>query len=184
MVLENLKIDYLLKNYTKIHFFGLGFIQLKLNDKSRMHFYHPELPPFVDEPHNHRYDFKSKVLKGKLINSLYNIKINFVDEQDYIIKNVDCIHDSIINDELFKQTIPCSINKICDIITYENSEYFLNKEQFHTITTNVPTITYIERFNITKKYAQIVVKNNFEEKCPFSKIINENELWDLVRSML
>lgn len=35
-----LDTDFLRKNHQLIHFFGLGFVQLKLDANLRMHFYH------------------------------------------------------------------------------------------------------------------------------------------------
>lgn len=192
MELENLKIDELKNKCQKIHFFGLGFIQLKLDEKFRLHFYHPELPAFVDEPHNHRYSFKSKVLKGELINSIYKIKIiynaNIEHElrQDlFIINDESCKKEEIKKEDgQCYSNIYCKIDKICEIKTLENSEYFLHKDEYHTIKPIGPTITLIERFEIEKEYAQVIKKINSVSICPFSKEIPENELWNLIRSML
>ena len=38
MTNENL-IDYLIKNHIIIQYFGLGFIQIKINENVRFHFY-------------------------------------------------------------------------------------------------------------------------------------------------
>ena len=70
----DLNIDQLIKNYYKIHFFGLGFIQVKVSDSTRYHFYHKDLPAFTDHPHNHRYNFTSTCLKGRLKHNLYEVK--------------------------------------------------------------------------------------------------------------
>ncbi len=58
-----------------IHYFGLGFIQLKINFETRMHFYSPELPQITsnEDVHNHRYDFESCVLKGELEQELFHV---------------------------------------------------------------------------------------------------------------
>lgn len=63
---QYLNIDYLKKNHTKIHGFGLGFIQIKLGEVFRLHIYTKEIALTTqdEEIHNHRYDFKSTVLKG------------------------------------------------------------------------------------------------------------------------
>lgn len=41
-----MNIDWLKANSTMIHYFGLGFIQVKLGDLDRVHFY---LPGYCDE---------------------------------------------------------------------------------------------------------------------------------------
>lgn len=51
---------------------GLGFIQLILPNKQRLHVWHPELPRRKcyehSAIHNHRFGFESRVLKGKQCN--------------------------------------------------------------------------------------------------------------------
>src|SRR5579863_7289598 len=59
---------------TEPYWFGLGFIQLKLNDTARMHFWLPEIPhPEREEIHNHRYDFSSIVLAGHLLHEVWHL---------------------------------------------------------------------------------------------------------------
>ncbi len=50
MTNENL-IDYLIKNHTIIQYFGLGFIQIKINENVRFHFYHKDILVTTDDTH-------------------------------------------------------------------------------------------------------------------------------------
>ena len=62
---------------TNPQYFGLGFIQCKINQHERVHIYHPDLMPIVnieEEIHNHRYDFESTILMGKL--TIKNINLS------------------------------------------------------------------------------------------------------------
>lgn len=71
----NNKELYQLLNEVEPVFFDLGFIECKISDKERIHFYHPELKIPVnalDNVRNHRYDFVGKVLRGHLQNKIYN----------------------------------------------------------------------------------------------------------------
>ena len=58
---------------------GLGFIQLKLGGNQRMHVWHPELPRrdcFEHSAvHNHRFSFRSLVLKGVQVNQRCDIEV-------------------------------------------------------------------------------------------------------------
>lgn len=62
----------MLKDFTPtkdiISLHGLGFIQIKLDDNQRLHIWHPDLPRRKcfehSNIHNHRFAFKSTVLKG------------------------------------------------------------------------------------------------------------------------
>lgn len=58
---------------------GLGFIQLVLGGRQRMHVWHPDLPRRDcyehSAVHNHRFDFHSLVLKGVQINQRCELEI-------------------------------------------------------------------------------------------------------------
>lgn len=58
---------------------GLGFIQLILGGKQRMHVWHPDLPRRAcyehSAIHNHRFAFTSRVLKGTQVNQRCDIEI-------------------------------------------------------------------------------------------------------------
>lgn len=55
-------------------FHGNGFIQLYLSSNTRLHIWHPDLPPTVENAqiHNHRFDMKSYILRGTLRHRTYN----------------------------------------------------------------------------------------------------------------
>lgn len=56
---------------------GLGFIQVKLEAKQRLHVWHPDLPRRRcfehSQIHDHRFGFDSVVLKGMQINDIYAV---------------------------------------------------------------------------------------------------------------
>jgi hypothetical protein len=58
---------------------GLGFIQLVLGGKQRMHVWHPDLPRRDcfdhSQIHNHRFAFVSRVLKGTQVNQRVDLEI-------------------------------------------------------------------------------------------------------------
>lgn len=56
---------------------GLGFLQIKLGADQRLHVWHPDLPRRAcfehSSIHDHRFGFKSTVLKGMQINDVYSV---------------------------------------------------------------------------------------------------------------
>jgi hypothetical protein len=72
-----------LKDFTPtketISLHGLGFIQLVLGGNQRMHVWHPDLPRRDcfehSQIHNHRFAFKSRVLKGVQANQRVDLEI-------------------------------------------------------------------------------------------------------------
>lgn len=58
---------------------GLGFIQVVLSPTLRMHVWHPDLPRRDcyehSSVHNHRFSFRSRVLKGSLYNRRFQVEM-------------------------------------------------------------------------------------------------------------
>lgn len=172
-----LNIDFLKKECEHIHFFGLGFIQLKLNEHQRLHFYSSKLPSLMNEEeiHNHRYDFQSYILKGTLKSEHYKV----VEGNDYILEQESCKPgiDIKVEPKL------CSIKHINSHIYNEGSKYKIEHDVFHKVF-GIDCITYLMRGLYMKDNADVIRKVNSEKICPFSKQIPEPELWDIVESMI
>lgn len=170
-------INWLKSHYQMIHYFGLGFIQLKLDQKHRMHFYTPHLPPIIPEEdvHNHRYDFTSKILKGSLVQEIYGTTSG-----DKYIKHFESCKEGVEVDDF---------HLFCDLVltsrhTYSvGSEYFISHETFHKVKAIGECITLITRGDYQKEFAE-VVQLPHKKVCPFSVKIDEKDLWDIVEKML
>lgn len=172
-----LDIDWLKANHQMIHYFGLGFIQLKLDKHNRLHFYNSELPPIVDEEdiHNHRYGFNSKILSGSITQYLFNV----IEGNDYYKEDESC------KEGVKSQTLPvkCAV-EITSIHTYTvGSEYFIHHNVFHRVSAT-DCITWIVRGEYNKEYAQVIRPINSAKVCPFSLKIPEDRLWELVEAQL
>jgi len=173
-----LNIDYLKKNKSEILYFGLGFIQIKLGNVERIHFYHHELPPFVDTPHDHRYDFVSKVLRGFLITNIHEL----IDGDRYRLEFDTCNANEKIEEPVIVPS--CDTKVVHSFITYAGSEYYMPMDAFHTIHPGVNTITFLTRGEVKKEHARVFKWQHEENLCPFSKVIPENELWEYVDDMI
>ena len=177
-LLNNIKeidIDWLKKNNEMIHFFGLGFIQLKINKKHRLHFYHPELPPFVESPHNHRYDFLSKTFKGSITHTFYELTSG----NDWICYDENCQKENKVDPNEFSTGVKLVEEKTIST----GQEIFLDHKRFHTVKAD-NCITFLTRSDYKQDLAQVLLNKKDQKICPFEKQIPEKELWDLVRSMI
>lgn len=178
---QYLDIDYLKKNYTKIHGFGLGFIQIKLGEVFRVHIYTSKvsLTTQAEEIHNHRYNFKSTVLKGLLTNKLY--QINPSPTGEFILVDEAC------NPNIPKTQHHVTVDTpklISEFKTPINTAYFLDKDTFHQVESQEGTITLVERGPVVKPMAQIVYPKNQINTCPFSSNLPEAELWEITKEYL
>ncbi len=174
-----LTLKWLKANCQMVHYFGLGFIQLKINQYERLHFYTKDLPPIVPEEdiHNHRYDFTSKILAGMLIQEVYEV----IPGSTHLIEDESCQVDVKTQIEEMK---PCSI-RLSSKHTYNTySEYFIGHETFHRVYNFGYCITHLTRTDYKKKFAQVIRPVGQEKVCPFSHKVAEGDLWDIIGAMI
>ena len=174
-MIKPLDIDWLRKNHTRLYYFGLGFIQLKIDEQFRLHFYTSYLPAINDDIHNHRYWFKSTVLKGSITNRLYVVG----DGDSHVMRNESCNPD-IDAPPLEK---PCCATLISTKTHAAGDTYYLSDNEFHTVESDY-CITLLERSPYTRELAQVVTPAGESSICPFSKKISENKLWEIMERML
>lgn len=173
-----LDIDFLKTHKKMIHFFGLGFVQLKLDENIRMHFYHPDLMPIVheEEIHNHRYDFISTILAGELTQELFEIRDGL---SNYYMIEENCKQEKLSN-PVSKDVTVKSLGKR----TFSKGEsYTILTSDFHTVSTNY-AITRLYRGNVILDNALIVKKRGEKTVCPFSKKLTENDCWLIVEDCI
>lgn len=177
MLSKVLDIEWLKANHKMIHYFGLGFIQIKLNDEYRVHFYTDKLPSIMPEEdvHNHRYGFQSWILKGQLTQKLYEVTIG----TDYIKEKESCKEGVEVDEPGDLVSIKCIDTKTFSV----NEGYTISHLDFHKVIGK-DCITLVSRGNIEKELAEVIRHVDNEKVCPFSKKIPESELWAIVEEML
>jgi hypothetical protein len=171
-----LNIDWLKANHQLIHYFGLGFIQLKIDDSTRMHFYTPKLPPIVAEEdvHSHRYDFFSQVLKGFLNQSIFNV----IEGDSHLRELESCKED--VKSEVSPSL--CAL-KLCSEHKYlKGSAYFISTDTFHRVSAE--GITLLKRSEVKKNFAEVIRPVNGNKICPFSAKVEKSRLWEIVECMI
>lgn len=173
-----LDLDWLKHNCQMIHYFGLGFIQLKIDKEYRMHFYTPELPPIISEEdvHNHRYDFTSVILCGSLTQEIYEC----VDEKDTHILEEESCQPGIKCETTQKA---CGIKLLGKQFFSLSSRYWTHHDTFHRVSTQ-NCITLLRRSEYKKNLAQVIRPKDALPICPFSKKVEESELWEIIERML
>lgn len=173
-------INYLKKNHYQSCFFGLGFIQIKATEEERYHFYHPELSAIVpdEEIHNHRYDFTSRVLKGCLKHTLYEVNLDVDGDGLWLGREVSCD----LSKPAPEWTWEADVKELTSLSLISGSEYTLSKHAFHRVEkSEVPTVTFLRRtLPIEKEFAAVVAHKDSPEVCPFSKKMTDEELWDWI----
>jgi hypothetical protein len=180
-------MENLLKNWQeqglKPYYFGLGFIQLKLTDYERVHFYHPDLPPIInyeEEVHDHRYHFHSKILKGSLNNKVYIFEPD--DDGKHISQKESCNEKIILTDEQ-KEPVKGNLNLFASMIYTKEQSYHMDYHSLHTVQTE-NCITWLKRSGYMQDFATVIRPLEMEKVCPFSKKIDEKMCWDIMYDCL
>lgn len=162
-------------------FFGLGFIQCKINEKERIHFYHPDLKPTVnslEEIHNHRYDFVSKILRGSINNKMYHF---FDSRENTHYKQSESCNENIKIEDNNKEL--GFISLFSDLTHKTNETYSLHHTNFHTIETDF-CITHLKRTIYKKEFADVVRPIDGKVICPFEKKLSQDDCWTIIKECI
>jgi hypothetical protein len=182
-----LDIDFLrdcaAKYDSKPYWFGLGFIQLKLSDEERMHFWLPELPAEErDEVHNHRYTFHSRILDGTLVQQTYAIHPDL--NGDCEIFETDCAPGKEGHPHAF---LSCFLKKTGSYNLAAGTDYLLDADTYHTTRDTRFAITLLRRPAQAEKVSASVVKKRGEDTtCPFknSEAMPTSKIWEHIDAAL
>jgi hypothetical protein len=174
---EYLDIDHLRNFEVDPAYFGLGFIQLKINSRNRIHFYHDDLPVLTDNPHDHRYKFTSHILQGTLEQTIFQWEES--QRGAHSKQLVDCKAGS--NPQASKRghftpTLHASFTA--------GSWYQVEADTLHTVKGSDHAVTHLYRLDTHKEYASVVVKDGDGNECPFSEPMTTNRCWELIEDML
>lgn len=177
---ELLNIDTLRRLGAEPAWFGLGFIQLKLNDTHRMHFWHPSLSPDVpdEEIHDHRYNFSSTVLLGRMHHETWAFESDLFGA--YELCEVSCDPANPAPDT---RRISGTARLTGEYSMPVGSRYNFKINEFHKTRTN-HCITLLTREAPEKEFARVVRKKGDPEICPFSNPKEVSELWDIIADLL
>jgi hypothetical protein len=173
-----LEMDWLRANCTKLHYFGLGFIQLKLDKEHRLHFYTMRLPAVIgrEEIHNHRYDFHSQILKGYLKQDLFQT----VQGNTHTVEDESC-QEGVKPEGHFPSL--CGVLLTSSHMYYEGSEYWVDHNTFHRVESNFG-ITHLTRGDYKKEFAKVMRLAGADKVCPFGVKVEEKNLWEIIEEMI
>lgn len=157
--------DYLKTHAQSIKEFGLGFIQIKI-DNYNYNFYTNLVNKFpnYDMPHNHQTDFISEIIKGELIEKVYEIIPG-----EHHLSCVCGNPENRLNDVnyIYKETLTHR----------EGSLYFRDKNTFHSVFSDNAITKVLKIGNKQDAFA-------FGEVTPYISNKTEEELWTLIRTMI
>ena len=162
------------------HWFGLGFVQLKINEKYRLHFWHPEHTKNVpdEEVHNHRYDFTSKIIVGEMIHEVWSYREDEKGDSECV--EVSCSPEHSVPPEPISKGFMTMTGRYTMIA---GSEYFFPATQFHRTTTK-KAVTFLCRQVNKTKTARVLRPIDTNSICPFSVKKTTDECWQIIQELL
>lgn len=167
------------------HYFGLGFIQLKIDETTRMHFWHPDLDgsDFEEEVHDHRYDFTSTVLVGELTNEVYQFVPDVSHRAKHEMAFVSCEpgHDGTNNSPPMGATGHLIHGGTYTMVA--GSRYTFLNHVFHRVRAQ-RAVTLLERSPKISQYARVVRHKGAAVHCPFATPIAVPRLWEMIDDLL
>jgi hypothetical protein len=173
-----LDVDWLDKNALSIKYFGLGFCQVKLNERERLHFYTDRWQKTVkEEVHDHRYDFVSTVVAGTFRQEFYTVTA--ADPGTHVMVYESC------NPEIKApaEEYPCTCELFHTQEYKAGEQYFMDRHTFHTVES-VDAITYVVRGLVVKELAKVVFPAGMNTVCPFSVQVTREECLEFMRERL
>lgn len=168
------------------HYFGLGFIQLKVEKDQRLHFWVPHwpaIPGSATELHDHRYDFISTVLKGSVEQEVFSATPTQPEPFKGCMElvEVDCKPGREGAPEIQGYV---RANLLVAHRVEAGQQYRLGNEAFHRAWSVGPTITLLERGPIAKDLARVLRPVGTPFACPFDNAITEGQCWEHIARML
>jgi phosphoribosyl-ATP pyrophosphohydrolase len=175
---EYLDIDHLRNFEVDPAYFGLGFIQLKVDLHNRVHFYHNDLPILSDNPHNHRYSFTSYILQGTLEQTTF--QWDYAATGEFLTQLVNCKAGS----NLIASQQSGQITQTLYSSYATGSRYQIEADTLHTVSGIDNAVTHLIRGDTEKEYAAVIVQKGDEPVCPFSEPLTTKRCWELIEDML
>lgn len=174
-----LNTDFLKARGAVPHYFGLGFIQIKLDDVHRLHAWVPDwpaIPGAETELHDHRYPFTSHVLKGAIEHELFAAG----PLQDlpgpglWEVAAVSCKPGAAEEARLLGYAAP---TRLAAFRIGAGHSYALTPDAFHRARAHGPAVSLLARQPTERDEARILREPGAPSACPFSLKVPVDECW-------
>jgi hypothetical protein len=171
-------VEWLKDNHKSLAAFGLGFLQLKLNDSERLHFWHPDFVREREEVHDHRYDFTSLILGGRMTQQLYELEFSV--NPTHELFTTDCKPGSAGTETILKYG---SLKKVFSCENVASAHYTISHGTLHRISAD-QCVMFLTRGLKVKDAANVVREIGATSTCPFADTVPESEMWAMIADLL
>jgi len=179
-LLETLSMDYLRGLGAKPHYMGLGVIKLPINQRYSFHFYSERAEVICEDPHNHRFGFKSTIIKGTMDNYIYSAEQSET-PTPYVLEFGKCEPGSSM--EIVKHNVQPKV--IAQFTNTAGTSYSIEQETIHKVKCVTPkVITFLEKQRKLTEVGYFIVDTENRTPCPLSFPKPVDECWDIIEYTL
>jgi hypothetical protein len=181
-----MNVDRFRETDATISLHGLGFLQVKLPGRQRLHVWHPDLPrrDCYDHSaiHNHRFSFISRVLKGTQKNVRVDVEIVKEGTHQLISHNGP---RSEKGGRLSYPVAQCLIHPREMEIYQPGNEYYMPQLEYHHTPVDEIVVTIISKQTEGRIHANSVCANGVDFHYDFDRFqMSEADMWGIVTEAL
>jgi hypothetical protein len=151
---------------------GLGFIQLVLGGNQRMHVWHPDLPRRDcyehSAVHNHRFAFRSRVLKGCQVNQRCAVEVVKPGTGSHIMIS----HNGPRSDKGGRESYPVAdVNVHMSVIEeyLPGEEYTMDALEYHHTPNDGIVVTIMQKLEEGRIHANSICKRGVDFHYDFDR---------------
>lgn len=174
-------IDELRKLGGQPHYMGLGVIKYAFRGNRAYHFWSDLAPAIVEDIHEHRFGFTSKIVKGELKNYIYN-----VDGQDpnstLQVERGECFPGA----ERIIEVPNANVVEMCTFTTVAGKSYKITYDTLHRVELITPkVITLLDKeVPAVQENPRFITDTSCPSVCAFSQPRTQEECWEVIRYTL
>lgn len=179
-------IDQVRSHGSVPQWFGLGFIQVDLPARRRLHFWVPDWPTIDDKHeqwHDHRYDFVSHVLKGEVFNRPAQVGALSATPFEGCLEVIG-VHCKPAKSQAPARIGFCLMHEGTEERIGPGEQYSMPNDLFHMSRSSPGTVTLLERGPQVRSVARVIQPVGYANTCPFSVSFCADECWDRIRDIL
>jgi len=163
------------------HYMGLGVIKYVFRKNRAYHFWSDLAPAIVEDIHEHRFGFTSKVVKGELKNYIYDV-VGQDPNSSLQVERGECVSGA----ERIIEVPNANIVEMCTFTTVEGKAYTIAYDTLHRVECVTPKVITLLDKNLPfqQENPRFVTDANNPSVCAFSQPKSEKECWEIIEYTL
>ena len=174
-------IDQLRRLNGKPHYMGLGVIKYVFRNTRSYNFYSEKSAFLVNDIHEHRFSFTSKVIKGELKNYIYEV-FGADPTSTLQVERGECKPYA----ERWVEVYNANVVELCNFTTKEGQSYRINFRTLHRVECVTPKVITLlnKKLPFDQQQPRFITDSTQPSVCAFSEPKSEDECWEIIEYTL